>query len=47
MTASFEFMVGFTCCSMVVGLYLLYEMVGALKALIEIMRETLEELKDE
>lgn len=47
MTVPFDFLVGFTCCSMVVGLYLLYEMVGAVKALVEIMRECLEELREE
>lgn len=47
MTASLDFLIGFTCCSMVAALYLLYEIVGVLKALIEIMQETLEELRDE
>ncbi len=47
MTVSFDFLAGFICCGMVVSLYLLHELVGVLKALVEMLRESLEELRDE
>lgn len=45
MTASF--LVGFSCCSMVILLYLLYEFIEAFKELVSILRESLEKLRDE
>jgi len=42
-----SFLVGFSCCSMVILLYLFYELVEVLKALLETLRESLEELQDE
>ena len=44
MTVSFEFLAGFTCCSMVVFLYLLHELVEVGTALVLLLRESLEEL---
>ena len=45
MTASF--VAGFTCCSMVVFLYLLYELLQVARELVLILRESLEELRDD
>lgn len=47
MTVSFDFLVGFTCCSMAAFLYLLYEFIQVIKELVVILRESLEELRDE
>jgi hypothetical protein len=47
MTGSFEFLAGFTCCSMVVALYLLHELVEGGKALVLMLRESLEELGED
>lgn len=47
MTVSFEFLAGFTCCSMVVALYLLHELVEVGRALVSMLRESLEELGEE
>ena len=47
MTVSFEFLAGFTCCSMVVFLYLIHELVEVGKALVLLLRESLEELGEE
>lgn len=44
MTASF--LVGFSCCSMVILLYLLYEFIQLFRELLSILRESLEELRD-
>ena len=45
MTASF--VAGFTCCSMVVFLYLLYELLQVARELVSILRESLEELRED
>lgn len=42
MTASFELLVGFSCCSMVILLYLLYQFIEVFKELVSILREFLE-----
>ena len=42
-----SFMVGFTCCSMVVFLYLFHELVMVLKALVVILQESLDELRND
>lgn len=42
-----NFVAGFTCCSMVVFLYLFHELVMVLKALVAILQESLDELHDE
>lgn len=42
-----DFLIGFCCCSMVALLYLLYELVEVWKTLIEILRESFEELREE
>lgn len=47
MTVSADFLVGFTCCSMVVFLYLLYEFIQVIRELVVILRESLEELRGE
>ena len=47
MIVSIDFLIGFSCCSMVVALYLLHELVEVLKALIELLRESLQELQDD
>lgn len=44
MTASF--LVGFSCCSIVILLYLLYEFIQLFRELLSILRESLEELRD-
>lgn len=45
MTASF--LVGFSCCSMVILLYLLYEFIQLFRELLSILRESLEELRED
>ncbi len=45
MTASF--IAGFSCCGMVALLYILYQFVQVFKELVEVLRESLQELKDE
>lgn len=47
MIASYDFLAGFTCCSMVVALYLLHELVEVGKALVSMLRESLEELRED
>jgi len=47
MAASTDFMIGFSCFSMVALLYILYEFVQTFKELVEVLRESLEELQDE
>ncbi|EOS63622.1 hypothetical protein [Oscillibacter sp. 1-3] len=47
MTVSFEFLAGFTCCSMVAFLYLLHELAEVGKALVSMLQECLEELRDD
>jgi len=47
MTASLDFLIGFTCFSMVALLYIMYEFVQAFKELVAVLRESLEELQDE
>lgn len=47
MTVSVDFLIGFSCCSMVIFLYLLYEFIQVIKELVLILRESLEELRDE
>jgi len=47
MTASIDFLIGFSCFSMVILLYLLHELVEVLKALLETLRESLKELQNE
>lgn len=47
MTASFDFLVGFSCCGMVILLYLLYELLQVSRELVSLLRESLEELRDE
>ena len=47
MLTSFDFLVGFICSSMVIFLYLLYEFIQVIKELGLILRESLEELRDE
>lgn len=42
-----DFLIGFCCCSMVVLLYLLHELVEVMKVLIEMLRESFEELREE
>lgn len=46
-TLSFDFLIGFSCCSMVVAIYLLYEFLQVIKELVLILRESLEELRNE
>ncbi len=46
MTASFD-LIGFSCCGMVILLYILYQFVQAFKELVEVLRESFEELRDE
>jgi len=45
MTASFA--AGFVCCGTVVFLYLFHEAIGILRELTELLRENLQELRDE
>ncbi len=47
MTASSDFIVGFMCCGLVVLLYLLYELIELLREFVLILRESLEELRNE
>ena len=47
MTAPLDFLVGFTCCSMVVLLYLLNEFIQVLRELVSVLRESLEELRED
>lgn len=42
-----DFLIGFCCCSMVVFLYLLHELVEVMKVLIAMLRESFEELREE
>lgn len=45
MTASF--LVGFSCCSIVILLFLLYQLLQVARELVLILRESLEELRKE
>lgn len=43
MTVPPDFMVGFTCCSIAVLLYLLYEFIEAFKELVEVLKKFIED----
>lgn len=47
MNTSIDFLIGFSCCSMVILLYLLNEFIKVFQEWVSILRETLEELRDE
>lgn len=46
MNTSIDFLIGFSCSCMVVALYLFHELVEVLKVLIELLRESLQELQE-
>ena len=43
MPTSFEWFMGFSCCSMVVLLYLLYELIGVFKEFVSVLKELIED----
>ena len=43
MPPSFQFFMGFSCCSMVVLLYLLYELIGVFKEFVSVLKEFIED----
>lgn len=45
MTVPLDFLLGFSCCCMVILLYLLYEFIQLFRELVSILRESLEELR--
>lgn len=47
MTASLDFVLGFSCLGLGILLYLTYEFIGLFRELLMILRELLEELRNE
>lgn len=43
MTASFDFLVGFSCCSMVILLYLLYQFIEVFREFVSVLKEFIED----
>lgn len=43
MPTSFEWFIGFSCCSMVILLYLLYQLIEILKEFVSVLKEFIED----